>query len=565
MLSGDISSFSNLVEEKVMCARLFPLLAMAGLVAVPSVGWTKDDAGPVEPGLTVRVKSVDDAIASGVNLAAPLMGKDAVQKAITQAIEGQLGPKGLKGLDTRRPIGMYGTITAGIINSLVVIVLPITDEDDFLDLLNRAKVKVEKAENGVHKFMAPNSPFPGYLRFVDRYAYLTIRDPSAIAPPKLLKAAQFFPARETALAVATVRIDRIPDVLKKQMQDQMAKNKLLQQNPKPGETEAQTAFNRKLGDKFEEFGKAVLQDGREAELRVDSQLGLDVNVTAKPGSQLAADFAELGRKKSRFATMQGKDPVMSWLMHISVPADMRPQLDALIDDGIKEAVDKEKDDAKREILSGLFKALAPTLKAGEYDGGMAIRSTTGDAHATMIAGLALKDGATVERAFRDMVKKLPEAYQAKIKLDAETAGGVKIHRLDAELMNSKEEKENKNRQRAFGDKPLYVAFADDAAFGAMGEHGLSEIKQALAAKPQASPPFHIAVSLPRFGELAADNPQTAEFMKKFGDVGFTLEGGSSLKVRIQGVGTAAMAGMFLFTQRWEAKPVPVPSGKPGDQ
>jgi hypothetical protein len=565
MPSRDISSLSNLVEEKVMCARLFPLLAVAGLVAVPSAAWPKDEAGPAEPALTVRVKSVDDAIASGVNLAATVMDKDAAQKAITQAIEGQLGPKGLKGLDARRPLGLYGTITAGILNSLVVIVLPVSDEDDFLDLLARAKVKVEKAEDGVYKFMAPKSPFPGYLRFVDRYAYLTVRDPSAIAAGKLLKPADLFPARETSLAVATVRIDRIPDPLKKQLLDEIAKNKLLQQKKKPGETEAQTAFNRKLGDKFEEFAKALLQDGREAEFRFDSKLGLDVNVTAKPGSQLAADFAELGRKKSRFANMQGQDPVMSLLLHFSVPDDLRQQLDAVIDDGIKEAVDKEKDNAKREILNGLFKALTPTFRAGEYDGGLVIRSTPGDAHATMIAGLALKDGAAVERAFRDTVKKLPEASQAKIKLDAETASGVKIHRLEGDILNSQNEKENKNRQRAFGDKPLYVAFSDDAAFAAMGENGLSELKQALAATPQASPPIHFAVSLPRFGELAADNPQQKEMLKRFGEVGFTLEGGPSLKVRMQGMGMAAVAGIYLAMPAPPKKPAPVPSPKPGDQ
>jgi hypothetical protein len=565
MPSGDISSFFNLVEGKVMCARFFAFLAVAGLVAVPSVALPRDDAGSEGPALTVRVKSVDDAIASGVNLAAAVMDKDAAQKAVMQAIEGQLGAKGLKGLDTRRPLGLYGSITPDLISSPIVIVLPITDEDDFLDLLGRAKVKVEKAEDGVHKFMAPNSPFPGYLRFANQYAYLTVRDPSAIAPAKLLKPAQLFPASDTALAVATVHIDRFPEPLKKKMLDEMSKNKVLQQKKKPGETEAQTAFNRKLSDKFEEFVKALMQDGREAEFRLDSKLGLDVNVTARPGSSLAAGFAELGRKKSRFSAMQGQDPIMSFLLHFSVPEDLRPQLDALIDDGIKEAVEKEKDDAKREILTGLFKALAPTLKAGEYDGALAIRSKPGDAHATMVAGMALKDGTAVERAFRDTVKKLPEAVQSKIKLDAETAGEVKIHRVEEDLLNSKSDNENKNRRRAFGDKPVYLAFLGDAGFAAMGENGLAELKQALTAKPEASPPVHLAVSLPRFGELAADNPQQKEIMKRFGDIGFTLEGGPSLKVRFQGMGTAAAAGMFLFITRGEPRPAPVPSPKPDGQ
>jgi hypothetical protein len=173
-----------------------------------------------------------------------------------------------------------------------------------------------------------------------------------------------------------------------------------------------------------------------------------------------------------------------------------------------------------------------------------IRSRPGDTHVTLIAGLALKDGAAVERAFRETIKKLPEASQAKIKLDAETMSGVKIHRLEIDVLNSKDEKENKVRQCLFGEKPLYVAFLDDAAFAAIGENGLPELKQVLAAKPQASPPFRIAVSLLRFWELAVDSlglpagsPQirkVKEVMKKIGHAGITLDGGPSLRVRMDG-------------------------------
>jgi hypothetical protein len=544
-----------------MCARLFALVAMVGLVAAPSAAWSKDDAGSTEPALTVRLKSVDDAIDSGVNLVSAMVDKSMARGFVKQSIEDRLGAKGLKGLDTRKPLGLYGNLATDLISSPVVFVLPITDEDDFLDLLARAQVKVEKAEDGVHKFMAPNTPFPGYLRFANQYAYLTVRDSSAIAPAKLLKPAQLFPAREDSLVVANLRIDRVPDPLKKKMLDEMAKSKLIRQN-KSNETEAQTAFNRKLGDKFEELMKTVLQDGREVELRLDPRLTMDLSLTAKQGSSLAADIAELGQRKSRFGGLKVNDVALSLFLHVSVPEDLRQPLDALIDEGIKDAVDKEPDEAKRKILSGLFKALGPTLKGGEYDGAFVLRAPLGEKHATLVAGLALKDGIAVERAFRDAIKKLPEASQAMIKLDADSADGVKIHRLEEAILNSNNEKENKNRQRVFGKNPIYIAISRDAFFATMGANGLSELKQALAVRPQTSPPVRFALSLPRFGELAADTPQQRDIMKKLGEVGITLEGGPSLKFRMQGMGMAAAAGMWVVDK--SPRPQRVPSPKPGD-
>ena len=71
--------------------------------------------------------------------------------------------------------------------------------------------------------------------------------------------------------------------------------------------------------------------------------------------------------------------------------------------------------------------------------------------------------------------KLPEADQGKIKIDAESSGDVKIHRIEAGKHLDKDAREK------FGDSPLYFAFRNDAVLWSLGEDGLGLLKQALSA------------------------------------------------------------------------------------
>src|SRR5262249_50818898 len=149
----------------------------------------------------------------------------------------------------------------------------------------------------------------------------------------------------------------------------------------------------------------------------------------------------------------------------------RKALEPVIDEGIRTALAKEKDEGRRRQAEAFLKALTPTLKSGEIDAAVSLRGPQND-HYGVIIGVKLKEGDRLDQTLRDLLRDLPPNDRAKIKFDAETAGGVKVHRIDVQ-----QSLDAKARQ-AVGDNPLYVAFRPDAVFVALGEGGLSALKQA---------------------------------------------------------------------------------------
>src|SRR5207237_256296 len=82
------------------------------------------------------------------------------------------------------------------------------------------------------------------------------------------------------------------------------------------------------------------------------------------------------------------------------------------------------------LAEKLYTAVVPTLKAGELDAVAELRGPTESKHYALIAALKLKDGQNLEKLLRTVSEQIPQAEREKLKLDAETAGSVKIHRLN---------------------------------------------------------------------------------------------------------------------------------------
>jgi len=270
--------------------------------------------------------------------------------------------------------------------------------------------------------------------------------------------------------------------------------------------------------------------------RTAGELAFGVRLTGREDTKLAGNIADLGKATSVFGGALGSDAAMSFLMHWALPDALRDSLSPVVDEAVKKALENEKDDTRRSQAEKFFKALDPTLKAGDVDVAFSLRGPSADKHYTLMAGVKLKDGAGVEKAVRDLVKSLPERDQEKVKFDAETADGVKIHRVDAHKSF-----DAKARQ-TLGDHPLYVAFKDDALVVGGGPDGLAALKEALTAAPKAGPQFQFTMALARAAELMAQDKQNtaapAAARKVFGGGGkgddtisLVVEGGKELKVR----------------------------------
>src|SRR5262249_8293236 len=148
----------------------------------------------------------------------------------------------------------------------------------------------------------------------------------------------------------------------------------LKEMDNPGETPAQKAFRGAVLDGLVARFKSLLNDGGTLALSLDlgrkaTDLSLALSLSAKPDSGLAADIAGLGKARSGGASLVGPDSALNGQAHLALPEKMRTALAPVIDEGVKKALEGEKDRGKRELLSGLLQALAPTLKGAELDAG----------------------------------------------------------------------------------------------------------------------------------------------------------------------------------------------------
>jgi hypothetical protein len=519
-----------------MPARLLSCLALVGLVALPAPTPLKA-AESATPSLVVRIKSIDTLIAD-IKTLATLGGAEEQAKQIDGILKAKIGAKGFEGIDPKRPLGMYGTLTGNLIDASAVVLVPIADEKTFLDLLERLNVNVEKGKDGVYT-VATGLPIPVYFRFANKYAYVTARDKGALEKDRLLDPAKVLPTGGTGTLSAMVRIDQIPDEIKQialgQLELRLAD---AQDKEVPGETANQKQLKIQVLKDLSRRISSVVKDGNVLSVQLDldrqtNELVFDVTLTGKNGTKLSTDIAEFGQTKSLFAGTQGSISAMHGLLHWVLPEEVRKTLDPVIDEGIRKALDKESDAAKRAGAEKLLRALTPSLKSGDLDTAFTLRGPGANGKYGLVLGIKVKDGQAIEQTARDLIKSLPEGDREKIKLDAETIGDIKVHRADVHKDFDKKTKD------LFGENPLYMAFRPDAWFFAFGEGGLEILKETVATQPKAGPQILFEMSLARMAPIMAKETKNAvKFAEDaFGQgsdkdkLRFTVEGGKSLHAR----------------------------------
>jgi hypothetical protein len=544
-----------------MLRRWLPCLALFGWFVVPALVRAADEK-QATPTVIVRLRSVDGLLADAKYLAA-LADRDELVKQVEGLIKSKTGPKGIDGVDAKRPVGLYATIGTQIDDSSVVAMIPIADPKAFLGLLQNLNLKAEKAEEDRYTLKVPAVPFPIHLRFANDYAYVTVLRESVIEKSALVPPAKVFSDPPAAFS-AMVRLDRIDKDLKQLAIEQFSLRLAdIRDRKFAGDSKAEAELSKQASEDLAAKIIAVLRDGQQLDLRLDvdrkkEELSGEVALTGKDGTKLATSIADLGQGKSLFAGLVGSDLAFQTLINLSLPENMKKALGPVIDQAIAKALEKETDKDKREAAAPLLKALEPTLKSGQLDTAVVLRAPAGEGkHHTFVLGLRLKDGAAIDQALHDLVKKLPPGDQAKIKLDADKAGAAKIHQVEGP-----KEMPEKHRQ-TFGEGPIYVAIRDDAVFVAMGDNGLSALKEAVAAKPGTAAPFRFEVALSRLAQaIAIDRQDTTgavvkaaqdTFKEKDSDhVRIVVEGGTALKVRFD-MKTAVVKFVHLLEQAEKAK------------
>jgi hypothetical protein len=527
-----------------MYRRLLPCVALLALVALPGVARPADDKKPddkkaVTPGVVLRVGALDDLV-SNFRYLAGLVGRDEEAKQFEGMLRAKAGgPKGLEGIDSKRPLAVYGVFgEGGLENSTAVGLIPIADEKSFLGLVENLGAKAEKDKDGVYTVTSPNLQAPVFFRFAHRHAYVTAMHKEAIDKDKLLAPGAVLPAGKMPLLSLTVRIDQIPEKVRDLAVDQIETQLDAEKEKKePDETDAQHAAKVVLFDLMKRGMVSAIKEGGELALRLDvdqrsKELSVELALSGKDGTPLAKYIGDLGKRKSAVAGLVGPTSIMNFMMNLPNEPKLSEAMQAMLKEEIRKSIEKETDKEKKQQAENAFKAFEPALKFTDADWAVDFRGPTSGGKYTLVAGGRVANGPTFDKAIRDVVKQLPEKDRGDIKFDADKAGDVAIHRIDPK-------KADEDFKKTFGDGPAYFAVRADAAFVAVGEGALDALKEALKVQPKVGKPLQFEVSVSRLADaMAKEKPEAPKAAEKaFGKdkdadkVRLSLEADKEFKLR----------------------------------
>src|SRR2546421_12616704 len=119
-----------------MRTRYAAWMALLGFAVLSPAALAEERKAPIAPPTVIaRVKSLDGLIADVFYLA-EVAGKTEEVKQGKAFLERFTGPKGVEGFDTKKPFGLYSKLGPNGIDSEVVVLLPIADEDSALAFLH---------------------------------------------------------------------------------------------------------------------------------------------------------------------------------------------------------------------------------------------------------------------------------------------------------------------------------------------------------------------------------------------------------------------------------------------
>jgi hypothetical protein len=283
--------------------------------------------------------------------------------------------------------------------------------------------------------------------------------------------------------------------------------------------------------------KSLLEDTTKVGLSVSydrssTDLSVAFQMVAKDGSSLAKSYSAINTPKSTVTGLLGADSAISFAMSMALPEAIRKQLDSALDEAVKKALG-DLDANIADAIDPLVKAVMPTLKSGVIDGAVDLRGPSKTGKYTMVAGMQVVKGSSIETALKDLLDKAPANERENVTVDIAKVGDVHIHKLT----NKDDDKKGKE---LFGNIDVYFALKDDALFVALGQNSLAVLKEVIAAKAKPATPLRGVMSLSRMSETMEDKKEKAQVAAKKAfktadtdQVMLELKGGGSLELKMK--------------------------------
>ncbi|MFQ3592942.1 MAG: hypothetical protein SNJ82_07095 [Gemmataceae bacterium] len=504
---------------------------MHGKLALIALVLSVSLAPAAEPSVILRASSLDGLIGDLRHLFKQA-GREDEGKEFEKAMLARTGPKGLEGVDTKKPLGLSAQLTAKVDQSPIFVMLPIADEVAFVKFVTSVGNEPKKQADGSYRVTIEGIPFINQVmfRFAHGYVYAMLK----LTEGTKLPAEADLPRPELALGKADasvsllVNLAAIPTPLRKlaismiglQMSDWKS-------DASTGRGEEADPLRDALVEDATAWMKALLEEGERLAFHIHvapktEQLRLELTASAREGTELANQLAQLGKLRSPAVSVLAREAALTGAMRLVFPPFTNKTLLALIDKNVNDLLDLLQAH-ERETAEPLAKGALPTLKAGGLDLAAQMRGPDKNGRYSVIVAVGVQEGKKLELGLKQTYRKLTARSQRGFKLEADKLGEIAIHQAEQERLDA-------TTRELIGAGPVYFALRDDVLILAGGADALKMLKDALATKPAPAVPLclemHLRALAPALAKVDPEMtsaPRAAKQAFGSGDDGVRLE------------------------------------------
>ena len=449
-------------------------------------------------------------------------GGDQEVKSFDEGLKNRLGEKGFAGLDLNRPWGGFGLWRDKPENAVLVLILPTTGQEAFLDLLRRLKIRWEKEAKDplVYKVDFPDDftlffdkPKTSSLRFIgENWAYLIMNSdqpwPAAAwpAPEDLWK--------ERPQALASIRLypGRVPPTLIKALIREFENGVADIRASFAGDAGSATDLAKVFFDGVPAWTirniRSIAQEAEEIEAQIRWELSdpggqfiVDMSLRPKVDTLLSRVVQQRGGGQQRFAGLAQLEP--SAMSLIIQPPQFSPEWrklwSTLGDVAQKELKELDVPKEIAEVFLEIARNWQRDGEAGKLEGALLLREPNAKGHYSAALVWSCTGSRAVEKALHEVARQ--RAWAPFLQMGVGRAGGWTVHRLKIWPLLPAEVRDR--GEQLFGEDPaIYFACGPDALSLAAGSDALTVLQQISQLQPATGPAFEWYFRPKHISELA---------------------------------------------------------------
>lgn len=503
------------------------------------------------PSLQVRFRSLTELLDKAEYVAGLFDQAEAVRGVKALLFLSRLQGKGVEGIHPDRPFGLYAFFSPDLISSSFVVLVPIADRETFLTLLKqRLGCTVDKRADASYRLGVPAElPFGAvgidglFLRFEQDYACIS-RLAEDTEPKRLIAPRTFFAADDGAVLSLQLRLDHISDDAKKFLLGQFEMGLEDGMRKDPPQDEVGKLLAPWLKKHVMNLTQTTFMDAETFQVNLyleprKEELRGEVRLTAKSGSLLASNLRSFAERKSLAAGII--QTVGEAAVRAEIHGALTPQARADFARVAKEVADtavKQAGPDEREFVEGLFAALLPTLRNGQFDVAAALLPADRQGRHRFLAAVEVREGKGIEKYLKTIAPILNVVDLADFSFDRESLGEFRLHRA---VINGLPE----TVERLFGTTTVWLAISDRCLVLSIEESG--DLLRTAVKKGQAmtTPLLHVDASaaqlLPALAPHLRPDEIKALYSEAFGEKGphnrdrirLTLTAGNQLSLQFQ--------------------------------